>query len=95
MDFTITPELQVHDPGAMMLYGYLPGEPLILEKPGVVESFLGSFELPTAHMENLHQRLHQRHKKEGIVINYPVSTLQFPKEWGLDTMVDGGAPARP
>ena len=30
---------------------------------------------------DLIQRLHQRFREEGIVINYPVRSLQFPKEW--------------
>ena len=38
----------------------------------------GSFIVQTELMQKLHQRL----KTEGIVINYPVRTLQFPKEWG-------------
>lgn len=37
----------------------------------------GSFVLQTALMQRLHQRL----KQESIVINYPMRTLQFPKEW--------------
>ena len=41
---------------------------------------LASFGLRTALMQKLHQRLNE----EGIVINYPVRTLQFPKEWGPD-----------
>ncbi len=44
----------------------------------------GSFRLKTALMEHLHQRF----KEEGIVINYPVRTLQFPEGWGPE-MVDG------
>jgi hypothetical protein len=52
---------------------------------------LASFELQTALMQNLHQRLNE----EGIVINYPVRTLQFPREWGpADGMSLGGTPAR-
>ena len=38
---------------------------------------LASFRLRTVLMQNLHSRLGE----EGIVINYPVRTLQFPKEW--------------
>lgn len=45
---------------------------------------LGGFRLKTALMEHLHQRF----KEEGIVINYPVRTLQFPEGWGPE-MVDG------
>ena len=37
----------------------------------------GSFVLQTALMQRLHQRL----KQESIAINYPMRTLQFPKEW--------------
>ena len=39
---------------------------------------VGSFAVQTALM----QRLHQRFKQEGIVINYPMRTLEFPKGWG-------------
>ena len=42
----------------------------------------GSFALQTALMKRLHQRFNQ----EDIVINYPMRTLQFPKEWGPETM---------
>ena len=42
----------------------------------------GSFELQTALMK----RLLQRFKEEDIVINYPVRTLQFPKDWGPEAM---------
>ena len=38
---------------------------------------LASFTVQT----DLMQRLHQRFREEDIVINYPVRTLQFPKEW--------------
>ena len=31
--------------------------------------------------------LHQRFKQEDIVINYPMRTLQFPKEWGPEAMM--------
>lgn len=52
---------------------------------------LASFELQTVLMQNLHQRL----KEEGIVINYPVRTLQFPREWGPTArMTGGGLPVR-
>jgi len=30
--------------------------------------------------------LHQRFKMEGIVINYPMRTLEFPRGWGGDQM---------
>ncbi|MCH8348889.1 MAG: hypothetical protein J4N78_11520 [Chloroflexi bacterium] len=43
----------------------------------------GSFIVQTELMQKLHQRL----KTEGIVINYPVRTLQFPKEWGPDAIM--------
>tara|TARA_Y100001001_G_scaffold31247_1_gene25976 strand:+ start:404 stop:1642 length:1239 start_codon:yes stop_codon:yes gene_type:complete len=43
---------------------------------------LAGFELQTA----LIQRLHQRFKMEGIVINYPMRTLEFPRGWGGDQM---------
>ena len=39
---------------------------------------LASFVVQT----DLIQRLHRRFREEGIVINYPVRALQFPKEWG-------------
>ena len=45
---------------------------------------LGSFELQTALM----QALHHRFKNEDIVINYPVRTLQFPKEWGPEALLE-------
>ena len=41
---------------------------------------LASFRLRTTLMQKLHSRL----RDEGIVINYPVRTLQFPKEWQSD-----------
>ncbi len=44
----------------------------------------GSFELQTALM----QALHHRFKNEGIVINYPVRSLQFPKEWGPEALLE-------
>ena len=44
---------------------------------------VASFGLKSALM----QRLHQRFKEEGIVINYPVRTLQFPKEGGPEVSV--------
>ena len=42
----------------------------------------GSFVVQTELMQKLHQRL----KFEGITINYPMRTLQFPKEWGPEAM---------
>ena len=52
---------------------------------------LGSFAVQTALIEGLHQRF----KEEDIVINYPVRTLQFPKEWGPESVAlrDGEEPA--
>ena len=47
---------------------------------------LGSFAVQTA----LIQRLHQRLDENGIVINYPVRTIQLPKEWGSETSTAGG-----
>ena len=41
---------------------------------------LAGFELQTA----LIQRLHQRFRTEGIVINYPMRTLEFPKDWAVN-----------
>ena len=35
--------------------------------------------------------LHRRFREEGIVINYPVRTLQFPNGWGPQ-MIDGQVP---
>lgn len=50
----------------------------------------GSFVLQTALM----QRLHQRFKQENIAINYPMRTLQFPKEWTAENgMGFAGSPA--
>ena len=43
---------------------------------------LGSFVVQSALVKALHQRL----KEEGIVINYPMRTLELPKEWDADTM---------
>ena len=43
----------------------------------------GSFEVQTALIKGLHQRF----REEGIVINYPVRTLQFPKGWGPEDMM--------
>ena len=42
----------------------------------------GSFVLQSA----LIKRLHQRFGEEGIVINYPMRTLQFPDGWGPDAL---------
>ena len=47
---------------------------------------LGSFVVQS----DLIQRLQTRFRKEGIVINYPVRTLQFPKEWGPELAVGRG-----
>ena len=54
---------------------------------------IAGFSVQTALMQRLHQRL----KEEEIVINYPVRTLQFPKEWGPETLMDrsGAAEAQP
>ena len=43
---------------------------------------LGSFYLQSA----LIKRLHRRFKELGIVINYPMRTLQFPDGWGPDAL---------
>lgn len=43
----------------------------------------GSFELQTALMKSLHRQF----KEEAIVINYPMRTLQFPKEWSPEDMM--------
>ena len=50
---------------------------------------LGTFNVRTALME----RLHARFKQEGIVINYPMRTLQFPEGWGPEALaaVNGAA----
>ena len=51
-----------------------------------------TFLLRTSMMQKLHSRL----GKEGIVINYPVRTLQFPKEWQANGFPSGeGIPPRP
>ena len=42
----------------------------------------GSFELQST----LIKRLHERFGEEGIVINYPMRTLQFPDGWGPDAL---------
>ena len=46
---------------------------------------LGSFVVRSSLM----QELHQRFSEEGIVINYPVRTLQFPKEWSPRSVLEG------
>ena len=51
---------------------------------------LASFGLKTALMK----RLHQRFKDEGIVINYPVRTLQFPEGWGPEVLARHGGQDR-
>ena len=53
---------------------------------------LGSFNVQSALVEQLHARFRQ----EGIVINYPMRTLQFPEGWGPETLaaVDGAAQTR-
>ena len=43
---------------------------------------LASFPLRTRLMQDLHRRL----LEEGIVINYPVRTLQFPPGWSPNGM---------
>ena len=48
---------------------------------------IASFNLQSALIKNLHRRF----KEEGIVINYPVRTLQFPDGWGPEQVV-GQAP---
>jgi small-conductance mechanosensitive channel len=56
---------------------------------------LGSFALQTSLMQRLHQRL----RDVGIAINYPVRTLQLPKEWSPETMMraraESNAASRP
>ena len=47
---------------------------------------LASFEIQSALMKNLHRRLRQ----EGIVINYPVRTLQFPDGLNPQTVPQPG-----
>jgi len=49
---------------------------------------LGSFYLQSA----LIKRLHRRFKELGIMINYPMRTLQFPDGWGPETLgaLNGG-----
>ncbi len=52
----------------------------------------GSFVVQSELMKRLHARL----KEEDITINYPVRTLEFPKEWGPENMAlrNGGDAAR-
>jgi small-conductance mechanosensitive channel len=45
----------------------------------------GSFIVQTA----LIQKLHGRFKEEDIVINYPMRTLELPKEWGTGSVALG------
>ena len=77
-------ELLEHDPNAIKEYGGWFGFDSFGESNVnfwlfvQARNWLASFELRTTLMQNLHQRL----REEGIVINYPVRTLQFPKEWG-------------
>ena len=54
---------------------------------------LASFDLQSGLIRNLHRRF----REEGIVINYPVRTLQFPEGWGPETLAgqDGGQPGPP
>jgi len=42
----------------------------------------GAYQLQSALIMALHRRL----KQEGIAINYPMRTLEFPKEWDADAM---------
>ena len=52
---------------------------------------LGSFIVQSALIQKLHQRL----REYGIVINYPVRSVQLPKGWGPETATapGGGEPA--
>ncbi len=43
---------------------------------------LGTFNVRSAMIA----RLHARFKQEGIVINYPMRTLEFPEGWGPETL---------
>ena len=49
---------------------------------------IASFQLKNALMQSLHQEF----KRAGIVINYPVRTLQLPEEWKAINL--GGHPAK-
>ena len=44
---------------------------------------------------DLIERLHRRFREEGIVINYPVRTLQFPKEAGPEVLTGPGRRQEP
>ncbi len=46
---------------------------------------LASFELRSALIRNLHQRF----KEEGIVINYPMRTINLPRNWNPEAMMRG------
>jgi len=48
---------------------------------------IASFTLQSTLIKDLHRRF----REEGIVINYPVRTLQFPDGWGPQ-MIDGQVP---
>ena len=50
---------------------------------------LASFDVQS----DLMQRLHRRFREDGIVINYPVRTLQFPKEQDPQALVKTARPA--
>ena len=52
---------------------------------------LGSFIVRSTLM----QQLHQRFAEENIVINYPVRTLQFPKEWSPRSALQSAASEGP
>ena len=52
---------------------------------------LASFPVRT----DLIERLHKRFNEEGIVINYPVRTLQFPKEAGPEVLTGPGRRQEP
>ena len=86
-------ELLEHDPNAIKEYGGWFGFDSFGESNVNFWLFvqarnrLASFELRTTLMQNLHRRL----REEGIVINYPVRTLQFPKEWGPEGVLGTGA----
>ena len=43
----------------------------------------GSFELQSELIKTLHHRF----KEEEIVVNYPMRSLQFPKDWGPEIMM--------
>ncbi len=52
---------------------------------------LGSFIVRSTLMRELHRRF----AEEGIVINYPVRTLQFPEGWSPQSLLEGAVPPRP